>query len=209
MANNDLNQLPNLIKNPKSSLNAFSQAIKNGLLEEAQDYASSNGFSTKRMPTYLVVTEQRMAKKGVIDLKQSFSRSSRRKLDKKGNWYLIIPIAVKRRAISRRAYNDIKTTPTMENAFTNTATDYLYDKAPKFSTEGPIVNATPKTFNVAVKRQKWGTSFRRNYIAFRTVSAKSPVNSWIINRQKVNSDEFSPTMIKNIERLMKFRMRNL
>lgn len=205
-----IDQLPNVIKDSSGALNAFSKALVNDVLTSVQDSAQGSGLSTKRMPNYLILTEERMAKQGVVDLKQSFARSSKRKFDKKGNWYMIVPIRVKRRAISKRAYNELKNTPLASvGPFTTTATQYLYDKSPQYSPSVPILNYQPKSHNVSIVKQKWGDGFRRNYYAFRTVSAKSPANSWITNRQEVNDDNFSPTMIKNIERLVKYRMKNL
>lgn len=209
MANNEFNNLPNLIKNPKSALDAFARALEGDILSSVQEQASNDGLEVKRMPKYLILTERKMKDKGIIDLKQAFSRSSKRKYTKNGDWYLIIPIAVKRRAISKRAYNELKNAPLSSGKFTNTHTAYLYDKSPSYSSAVPSVNAMPKTNNVTITRQKWGNNFRRNYTAFRTVSAKSPVGSWIMNRQNVNSQNFSPTMLKNIDRLMSYRMRNL
>ena len=204
------NRMPELFKNPKRKLKSMIDLIAMDTLQVGAEEATNEGMDIKVMPKYLIVTQKRMAKQGVIDLKPFFAKSAKRKFNKQGNWYLYIPIAVNRRSIKKATYNELKNKPLKNGSqFTTVYSKSLYDNSNSFSHAVPNINYTPKTHNVSIRERKWGTGTRREYVAFRTVNAKSPANSWIIGRGKVNEENFSPTMIKNIDRLMKYKMKNL
>ena len=95
-------QRPALFTSPKEMLGNLTRAMVDEILSDAQDQALRAGADVQRMPNYLQVTESRMAKSGVIDLKPFFARSSKKKYNKKGEWYLYIPIQIKTRKMSRR-----------------------------------------------------------------------------------------------------------
>ncbi len=200
---------PKLFSDPYGTLSGLVDAIKKDTLIVAQQQAQSEGMDTKRMPNYLVVTEQRMAKKEVIDLKPFFASSSHRKYNKSGDWYMYIPISVKRRSLSSRAYNELRTMPLINTSSRTVYSKYLYDNYTARSSVVDSINYQPKSNNITITSSPWGDGTRRRYIAFRTVNAKSPASSWIINRGAVNKDTFSPTMIKNIDRVMKYKLRNM
>lgn len=185
----------------------MARAMVDEVLADAQEQALKSGADVQRMPNYLQVTESRMADKGVIDLKPFFARSSKKRYNKRGEWYMYIPIQLKTRKISRRLYDDLRTFPTNGNP-TTAKMEYLYDRRKVSPTIGSI-NYTPKSKNVSIIPKEWGSGTRNTYITFRTVNANSPANSWIINRNKVNSDDMSKTMLANIDRLMKWKMKNL
>ena len=71
-------QHPQLFREPKKHLQNLSQSIIDEVLSDAQETAmnSEEDVEVKRMPQYLQVTQSRMAKKGTIDLKPFFARSS-------------------------------------------------------------------------------------------------------------------------------------
>jgi hypothetical protein len=81
--------------------------------------------------------------------------------------------------------------------------DYLYDR--RRNSDATMLNYTPKSKNIT--KQRIGKN-RHSYTAYRTVSDKSPANSWIINRSRVNTDDTSKTFIKNVDRLIKWKMKN-
>lgn len=202
-------QRPQLFKTPKEMLGNMTRAMVDEILSSAEEYAVNQGADIQRMPNYLQVTESRMAKQGVIDLKPFFARSNKKKYNKEGKWYLYIPIQVKTRQMSRRMYDDIRDShiPTGSSQVT-VKTDYLYDRR-KQSTAVSRINYTPKSTNITIFPRQWGSGTRNTYVTFRTVNADSPASSWIINRSKVNSDNMSKTMLANIDRLMKWKMNNL
>lgn len=202
-------QRPALFTNTKEILGNLTRAMVDEVLVDAEQKAVQAGATTQRMPNYLQVTESRMAKSGVIDLKPFFARSSKKKYNKKGDWYLYIPIPIKTRNMSRRMYDDIRGTFIPDSASQVTIkTDYLYDRR-KTSPAVPRMNYKPKSTNVTVFPQKWGSGTRNTYVSFRTVTANSPANSWIINRNRVNEDDMSKSLIANIDRLMKWKMNNI
>lgn len=200
-------QRPALFTSPKEMLGNLTRAMVDEILSDAQDQALRAGADVQRMPNYLQVTESRMAKSGVIDLKPFFARSSKKKYNKKGEWYLYIPIQIKTRKMSRRLYDDLRSVPTNGRPVT-VKMDYLYDRR-KQSPAVQSINYSPKSKNVTIIPREWGEGTRNTYVTFRTVNANSPANSWIINRSKVNSDDMSKTMLANIDRLMKWKLKNL
>lgn len=200
-------QRPALFTSPKEMLGNLTRAMVDEILSDAQDRALRAGADVQRMPNYLQVTESRMAKSGVIDLKPFFARSSKKKYNKKGEWYLYIPIQIKTRKMSRRLYDDLRSFPTNGRPVT-VKMDYLYDRR-KQSPAVQSINYSPKSKNVTIIPREWGEGTRNTYVTFRTVNANSPANSWIINRSKVNSDDMSKTMLANIDRLMKWKLKNL
>ena len=200
-------QRPALFTSPKEMLGNLTRAMVDEILSDAQDQALRAGADVQRMPNYLQVTESRMAKSGVIDLKPFFARSSKKKYNKKGEWYLYIPIQIKTRKMSRRLYDDLRSFPTNGRPVT-VKMDYLYDRR-KQSPAVQSINYSPKSKNVTIIPRECGEGTRNTYVTFRTVNANSPANSWIINRSKVNSDDMSKTMLANIDRLMKWKLKNL
>ena len=82
-------------------------------------------------------------------------------------------------------------------------TDYLEGRRKNVS--NPSMKPEPMTHNMTkVKRGK-----QSSYFIFRTVSSKSPASSWILNRDKVNGNNFSKTTLKNVKQLMNWKMKNL
>ncbi|WPF70059.1 hypothetical protein BCVP_CDS0031 [Bacillus phage BC-VP] len=160
-------------------------------------------ISAKRMPKYLKLTEERLQKLEVIDLKPYFAKSSKRKTKKDGGWYLTVPIRRKARGMSRRMYEQLRAVDIGDSPSQTVVSDYLYDR--RRQADASLLNYTPKSNTI--NKMKAGRN-RHDYVAFRTVSDKSPVNSWIINRDKVNKDDTSKTFVANVNRLMKWKMKN-
>ncbi|AHN66555.1 hypothetical protein Bcp1_078 [Bacillus phage Bcp1] len=160
-------------------------------------------ISAKRMPKYLKLTEERLEKLEVIDLKPYFAKSSKRKTKKDGGWYLTVPIRRKARGMSRRMYEQLRAVDIGDSTNKTVVSDYLYDR--RRQSDASLLNYTPKSNNI--NKMKVGRN-RHDYVAFRTVSDKSPASSWIINRDKVNKDDTSKTFVANVNRLMKWKMKN-
>lgn len=201
---------PTLFTDSKRILGDLTNSVTAEVIQAGATQAINAGAEVKVMPHYLEVTEVGMAKKGVIDLKPFFAKSDKRKYNKKGEWYLYIPMQMKTRDMSRRLYDDLRSVPMGEYTGTKTvAADYLYDRRRGVSPSVQSINYTPKSKNVTIMQREWGDSTRNSYVLFRTVNAKSPASSWIINRDKVNEDNMSKTMLANINRLMNWKMKNL
>jgi hypothetical protein len=156
-----------------------------------------------RKPKYLEVTQKRLDKLGVIDLKPYFARSSHRKLKKGGGWYLTVPIPRKKKNMSRRMYDQLRTTNIAPSEEKTIVSDYLYDR--RRVSDSSMLNYTPKSYNINKKRVG---KRKHTYVAYRIVSDKSPASSWIINRDKVNVQDTSKTFVSNVTKLMKWKMKN-
>jgi len=200
---------PGLFKNDKtvsSSMknvgNAFVQKTLDAGVKAANDQKDKN-VKVVRKPKYLEVTEKRLNSLGVIDLKPFFARSSHRKTRKGGGWYLRVPIQLRKKNMSRRMYDQLRTTNISPDEQRTVISDYLYDR--RRVSDSTMLNYQPVSYNVTKK--KIG-SRKHAYVAFRTVSDKSPASSWIINRDKVSTSDTSKTFVRNVNRLMKWKMKN-
>ena len=178
----------------QKTLDAGIQAIKNSEPEDV---------SVKRMPKYLEVTQKRMDKLGVIDLKPFFAGSSHKIMKKGGGWYLRVPIPRKKKNMSRRMYNQLRTMNINPSQEQTVISDYLYDR--RRESDATMLNYEPKSNTI--NKKKTGKR-KHTYVAYRTVSDKSPASSWIVNRDKVNEKDTSKTFIKNVDKLMKWKMKN-
>jgi hypothetical protein len=202
-------QRPNLFRDssaPKRHMDGLSNALEQGMINagaKAADQSGDENTEVKRMPKYLQVTQKRMEKQGVIDLKPFFARSSKRTPTKSGGWKLVVPIARTRRGMSERGYRDVNRQSIAPNESKTIISRYLYDG--RKESAASELNYTPKSNNITKIRQG---KKRHTYVAFRTVSDKSPANSWIINRDRVSEDNTSKTMIENVNRLMRWKMKN-
>lgn len=200
---------PSLFKDSQtaaSRLKALGDKLVEGTLNagaEAVEKNKPDNIEVVRKPKYLELTETRLNKLGVIDLKPYFAASPHKKQSKGGGWYLTVPIKRQARGMSRRMYDQLRAIDISPSDRQTVVTDYLYDR--RRESEATMLNYTPKSKNI--EKRKVGKN-RHVYTAYRTVSNKSPANSWIVNRDRVNSKDQSKTFVKNVNRLMKWKMKN-
>lgn len=204
---------PSLFKDKQTTrerLQKIGDALVEGTLDAGLEAARKHkpNATVKRMPKYLQVTEKRLHEKlGVIDLKPYFARSKYAKPRKfGGGWYLRVPIRRKARSMSRRMYEELRAVQVPPGVQKVTVvSNYLYDR--RRDSEAKMLNYTPRSH--LIEKRRIGTAGNRHvYTAFRTVSDKSPANSWIVNRHKVNVQDTSKTFVRNVDRLIKWKMRN-
>jgi hypothetical protein len=199
---------PKLFQNSQSSRSAM-QRVGNALVQKTLDAgmkATQNapeGTKVRRKPKYLEVTEKRMNNLGVIDLKPFFAQSKHKKMKKGGGWYMRVPIKLKTRNMSSRMYKQLNSIDISPDEQRTVISDYLYDR--RRVSDSTMLNYQPKSYNVTKSR---AGKKRHSYVAYRTVSDKSPANSWIVNRGRVNKDDTSKTFVSNVNRLMKWKMKN-
>lgn len=199
---------PKLFENegaPRKAMKNIGDTLVSGTLDEGMKAIRKMkpNVSVRKKPKYLEVTEKRLQKLGVIDLKPYFANSRKRIIKPGGGWYLRIPIKRKKRDMSRRMYEQLRTTNIAPNEKRTVISDYLYDR--RRESQASALNYTPKSHNIEKKRVR---ANRHEYTAYRTVSNKSPASSWIVNRQRVSEDKESKTFVKNVNRLMKWKMKN-
>lgn len=204
---------PSLFQSPqktKKMMENLGAALTNGMLDGTMEsiiQAQPQDVSVKRMPKYLQLTQKRMDDLEVIDLKPFFKRSSKTKKKKDGGWYLTVPIKLggrKTKAKNRKLYEELRAVDLGGAESKTIVSDYLYDR--RRQSDASMLNYTPRSNNVTKIRT--GKN-RHDYVAFRTVSDKSPMSSWILHRDKVNSSDTSKTFIRNVNRLMKWKMKNM
>ncbi|AOZ61989.1 hypothetical protein QCM8_71 [Bacillus phage QCM8] len=200
---------PKLFKDDQATKSAM-QNVGNALVQGTLDAGMKavmkgqpKDVSASRMPKYLKLTAERLEKLEVIDLKPYFAHSSKRKKTKDGGWYLTVPIRRKARNMSRRMYEQLRAVDIAPNTRQTVISDYLYDR--RRDADASMLNYEPKSKNIT--KMQAGRN-RHDYVAFRTVSNKSPQSSWIINRGKVNKEDTSKTFVANVNRLMKWKMKN-
>lgn len=199
---------PKLFRSEQATKSAM-QNLGNRLIQDTLDAgmkavvkAKPKNVKAQRMPKYLKLTEERLNKLGVIDLKPYFANSKKKRYNKNGGWYLVVPIRRKARGMSRRMYEQLRAIDIAPDERRTVISDYLYDR--RRVSDASMLNYEPKSHNITKIRS--GKN-RHDYVAYRTVSSTSPANSWIVNRGKVNEKDTSKTFIRNVNRLMKWKMK--
>ncbi|QQO38137.1 hypothetical protein SPJ221_85 [Staphylococcus phage vB_SauH_SPJ2] len=192
-------------KNYKNIGKRTVDAMRSDILDRLQATALQvDNVSVKRMPTYLQITEKKLEKQGVIDLKKAFAHSSKKKKTKDGGWYLTVPIRIKTSKMNNKTYQDLRTLKIDSSSNSvSTLTDYLEGRRSNIS--HPSLKPASKSSRITKVRN----GKKSSYFMFRTVSSKSPASSWILNRDKVNENNFSKTTLKYVRNLMNWKIKNL
>lgn len=124
---------------------------------------------------------------GFYDLKPAFQSSSSVKYDANGDWYVKVPIRRKKVSMSSSLYNRARQ---ISMGTTETMSNLLKERPEMDSPFGQL----PSNLDTMTGKQDLSGNLTRipmangrgsTYVAFRTVSAHSPSNSWII---KYNMD---------------------
>lgn len=195
-----MSEKPDLFNNPEGYMETLEENLSSDIINRASLQARQFGLKPKTSPHYLEVTVTRMNKKGVVDLKPYFQASKYAKKKKGSNgWYMVIPMRQKTAGMSSAMYRQASAIniPTS----TNSATGVVQLMSTKISTSSSISSANYKPVSNNITRIRQGK--KSTYYAFRTVSDKTNPAAWILNRSKINDDNFSKTMIANMDRLFK------
>lgn len=180
----------------KDTVNQYYNSL-NGSLEGAEVEKRGNTINVYQQDT----------QDGVIDMKPFFRRSPKANRKEKGGWYMVIPVrryASRKRkdsssGMSNRLYNSIRKA---DNG--NVVSDYLYDNRTSHSAV-PELNYTPKSNNITKKNNPRGRG--SIYISFRTVSDKSPANSWLLNRDQADPNDLTSEVERIINEVRMFKQR--
>lgn len=113
---------------------------------------------------------------GPIDLKEGFKRSASAKTKKGGGWYLVVPIRRKKMSMHHSTYTfarglDMGSTANAPRLFEGRG-------GRQYNQFNP--NKQNRSNNLTRGRNP--ITGQSQYVAYRTVSDKSPADSWIINR---------------------------
>lgn len=127
----------------------------------------------------------------LYDMKPAFEHSNKVQYTKEGSWYLVVPIARQTSSMNSQLQENVA------RAFSgalNFSTQYIDSLVTQRSQIG-LPTLSQQSGNLTKMKDNIG---RTNYMAFRTVSAKSPIDSWIIGRNQIN-DQKTDAIINSIE----------
>lgn len=162
----------------------------------------------KRFKNTVTVYEESVGRSDkLIDMKPYFRNSRKAKRSSTGGWYMVVPIrrytnrklSGKTKGMSKRLYNALNRA---ENNST-VVSDYLYTNR-KMSAI-PELNYEPRSKTINKMKNPRGRG--SIYVAFRTVSDRSPANSWIINRDKEDPDNMSDEARRIVREVQRARRR--
>lgn len=179
------------LKNLNKNMLAMVRAQKLNALRAGQQTAISLGAKQADIKgdRYLDVTfSKRDSTGGVIDLKEAFSRGSSARPKKDGGWYTIVPLSYKTSNMSNSLYQEAKEMSSTES--TTSYIDYLYGGNSLSDDSLSEFGITTQTHGGNLTRTPQG-AVRGTYYAFRTVSDKSPADSWLllIDRARAQSED--------------------
>lgn len=200
---------PKIFKNSKQVGRKTISSMKSQVLDNLQATAQKvDNVYIKRMPNYLEITERKLEEKGVVDLKKAFAKSNKKRKKKDGGWYLIVPIRIKTTQMSKKTYQDMRKLEVPDSpGHVTSLTDYLEAINNNREIEHPSMIPNKPKNNMTKVRKK--SKKQSSYFIFRTISNTSPSNAWVLNREKVNSQNFSKTTLKNVKALMNWKMKNI
>ena len=154
-----------------------------------------------------------------IDLKPYFRRSSKTRRNRKGQWYLVVPMRIMTHnpdkpdsagRMSRRQYTEtlskFKALDSGESRTQTIVSDYLYDNRRPGSSTFTGLNYEPLAKNKGghkISAEQDPTTGRRKYTAFRTVGAFSKPSSWILNREYATNDNLTENLRKLVREVSK------
>lgn len=174
------------LEDPSGTLETLSNNMISDLMNRtAEQLQSQYGNQYKVTVGKKTISMSSTTDQKPIDLKEGFRNSpkAKQRVDKSGNpiagtWYLQVPIRRKTRDMSRRTERFVQ--QHMQPGETSIA-DYLFE-----GRKGRIYNQfnpNKATRSKNITRSEADSRGRTTYSAIRTVSDKSPKNSWILNRE--------------------------
>lgn len=199
--------LPKSIVNPTQTSHYISQAFVAKSMKDNAVALSKSGATVRITSNRMEATLGKLTKRGVIDLKPFFMRSSKVKRKKNGGWYLVIPISMSSRSIiktSGRATYDRIVQNFKDLAPGSQATMNISGLLQRNKPDTLPTLLPPKNSNSITATKK--PNGRNSYVMFRTASDKSAPTSWVINRGNVNKDNTSKTLEHEIGVLIRKRI---
>lgn len=147
----------------------------------------------------------------LIDLKQYFALSSKKKWTADGNWYVRVPIRVKtdqgRKAFGSKAWKVISHLP-LDMNFDPGVDPAKIQKVLGVSQSGVLNQLKYHWKSANIMRTQWGSSGKRSkYFMVRTVGSKSPTSSWIVNRQGFSRSDVGQELAPYISAILDEQMK--
>lgn len=162
---------------------------------------------------YKVMQENTPQEDRLIDMKRWFAMSDKRKHRKDGTgWYVRVPLRIKatqgRKAYGRGVWDrQVASAPFGATAqirdpdIKNRVQQTLGQKQ-----QGAIFSLKYRWKSANVTREQWGNSKRGQYFAYRTVSDKSPMSSWLIHRKSFSESTEGQELQPYISQILKAQM---
>lgn len=149
----------------------------------------------------------------IVDLKQYFKQSPKRKDTANGGWHMVIPIRrytgrqeetrESASGMSSRLYKDLLNQPAKQG-YANIMSSYLHDGRGPGSAV-PELNYKPKSNSITRMANRAGRG--HSYVSFRTVSDKSNPASWIVNRGSADPNNKSAEVERIIKEVKNFNFK--
>lgn len=124
------------------------------------------------------------------DMKPAYAMSSKAKIKKNGGWYLVVPIERQVSSMGNALQERVEKAFQEASNFSTTYIDDLYS-----GRDSGSLFISSLSGNLTKMKDNRGVT---NYMAFRTVSDKSPISSWVINKNAINDERYNK-LATNIE----------
>ena len=202
-----MNKKPYLFSNPKEALQGYADSIMTGAINKMAAAADRAGAQVEvRVPNYIKITIDVSEAMTPYDLKPSFANSPKAKTTKYGGWYLIVPISRKVSSMSDYVLNQANNIE-ITNPNNNSGTGYI-DMLYGLRGGSNII----RMFD---QNQKTGGNLTRfshsdgtsNFIAFRTVSDKSPEDSWWVGLNSISHGDNSDKLHNALSGILESSLR--
>ena len=187
--------MPELFSNPNTALQKITDKISTDILDSMGRKARELGAEAEiTYPTSITISfdiEGSGNSGAPYDMKPAFRNSPKAKQKANGGWYLIVPINQKVASLSPYVSRQISDLSIQEGKSSVTGyIDMLYEGKSYLSTSSFL--ASKDMGGNVTKHMNYGNNI---YTAFRTVSDKSPYDSWILNRNgSSNMTNYSNTV---------------
>ena len=194
---------------------------KNKIAKEAQRLVEEDGNAYMKpiKDGFSVYTSEDEDENKPIDLKPYFRRSHKTRRNRKGQWYLVVPMRIMTHnpdkpdsagRMTKRQYketlNKFKAMDSGDSRTQTIVSDYLYDNRRPGSSTFEGLNYEPLAKSdggYKISAEQDPTTGRRKYTAFRTVGAFSDPSSWILNREHATNDNLTENLRKLVREVSK------
>ena len=181
----------------KTSANTVGNGIARQMYNNVSSYLSklgnrvnvSSGISAKLKSPHDIA---------FYDMKPAFARSSKVKYTPAGKWYLIVPIHRKTTSMNSYVFKQAMAMQASLSGSTSFIDDLYGNRDPIDSPYGVI----PYNLNTGGNLTKYTRDSGSTFIAFRTVSASSPANSWI-RRIDTSESEENKSLLSTLDELIR------
>ena len=179
------------------SANEVANGIVGTIKGSVSEYLNRLGKKTHSTGNGLTAGLSSPSSYSFYDMKPAFARSKKVKYTPAGNWYLIVPIHRQTKSMDSYVYKQAMAMQSSISGVTERIEGLYGDRTQVDSPYGAVPFNTDTGGNLT-RYQRNGYS---DFIAFRTVSSKSPSNSWI-RKINVSKKEENSSLIAKLDELI-------